>query len=63
MQASNFYLPSLDLVLVSFEPLILMKTKFYVRFSGYTMIEALSRGRFLWWTKRNFVGSIIDRDI
>jgi hypothetical protein len=59
MQASNFSLPPLDLMLVDFESLILMETKSCVRFAGYIMIEALSRGRFLWWTKHNSAGSII----
>jgi len=59
MQASNFPLPSLDLVIVGFETLILIETKSYVRFLRYTMIEVLIGGRFLWWTKHNSIGSII----
>jgi len=49
----------LDLVLIDFETLILMETKSYVRFPGYTMFEALSEGGFLSWTKHNSAGSII----
>ena len=59
MQASNFSLESLDLVLIDFETLILMEINSCVRFPGYTMFEALSGGCFLWWTKHNSAGSII----
>jgi len=36
-----------------------MEIKLYVRFLGYTIVEALSGWHFLWWTKHNSVGSII----
>ena len=42
MQASNFSLEQLDLVLIDFETLILIETKSCVRFSRYTMFAALS---------------------
>jgi len=46
IHASNSSLPPLDLVLIDFETLILIEIKSCVRFSGYTMVEALSGGDF-----------------
>ena len=52
MQASNFFLQPLDLVVVDFETLILIETKSRVHFSAYIMF-------FSGWTKHNSAGSII----
>jgi len=46
MRVSNFSLQLLDLVMVSFETLILMKTKCCVCFVVYTMFKVLSGSSF-----------------
>ena len=48
-------LQPLDLVPVNFETLILMEIKSCVRFSGYTMVDALSGSDSFGWTEHNFV--------